>query len=356
MDFRDFCIRTVIAWQAFLFTRKSQETKNSCNLVLTNQMNAYIIKKKGGVSLTTSSKIQEKILEYLSDGQNHSVQEMKHYLEQSGLDEYTEGQFAGSITTLQRNGSIKRIDRGIYMEKKSEPNMKKCFVVSPIGEEGSSTRINADKLFRHIIKPVCEKCDFEAIRVDQLDDAKSITQTIIELLETSELVIADISEHNPNVFFEIGFRTRTNKPIIHLKNKSETLPFDINTIRTFEYDLTDLDGVEEVKKRLINTIQSFNYQVDDQESDCMDSGERATPLDTMPILYQILDAISELKSEVRNINSETIGTVIKTMQNTQQQVSPDTALQMQLIGSLMQNPENFMKLIEISEKLPSSKK
>lgn len=89
---------------------------------------------------------------------------------------------------------------------------------------------------------------------------------------------------------------------------------------------------------------------------CMDSGERATPLDTMPILYQILDAISELKSEVRNINSETIGTVIKTMQNTQQQVSPDTALQMQLIGSLMQNPENFMKLIEISEKLPSSKK
>ena len=65
MDFRDFCIRTVIAWQAFLFTRKSQETKNSCNLVLTNQINAYIIKKKGGVSLTTSSKIQEKILEYL---------------------------------------------------------------------------------------------------------------------------------------------------------------------------------------------------------------------------------------------------------------------------------------------------
>ena len=71
----------------------------------------------------------------------------------------------------------------------------------------------------------------------------------------------------------------------------------------------------------------------------------------MPILYQIMDAITALEKNVKSVNSETIETVIKSMQKVQPQVSPDTALQMQLIGSLMQNPENFMKLIELSEKV-----
>ena len=55
--------------------------------------------------------------------------------------------------------------------------MMTCFVVSPIGEDGSPTRANADKLFKYIIKPVCEECGFDAIRVDQLNDANSINNT-----------------------------------------------------------------------------------------------------------------------------------------------------------------------------------
>lgn len=232
--------------------------------------------------------------------------------------------------------------------------MKKCFVVSPIGDEGSAIRINADKLYKYVIKPVCGMCGFEAIRVDQLNDANSITQTIIEFLEDAELVIADITEHNPNVFYEIGYRTRTKKPIIHLKAKSERLPFDINTIRTFEYDLTDLDSVEEIKDRLAQTIKSFDFSSYEEVSGDEENENISSPI--MPVLYQILDAVTALEKEVKSTNSETIETVIKSMQKTQPQVSPDTALQMQLIGSLMQNPESFMKLIELSEKLPSSEK
>lgn len=55
----------------------------------------------------------------------------------------------------------------------------------------------------------------------------------------------------------MGYRKCTDKPIIHLKKKGETIPFDVNTVRTFEYDLTDLDNVEETKKRLEQTIGPF---------------------------------------------------------------------------------------------------
>lgn len=304
--------------------------------------------------MTISARIQERVLEYLGDQKNHSVQEIKNYLAGTHIGDYTEGQFAGSINTMVRNGSIKKIERGVYSINIRSDKMKQCFVVSPIGEEGSAIRSNADKLFKYILKPVCEKCDFEAIRVDQINDADSIMQTIIKHLEEADLVIADVSGCNPNVFYEIGYRARTKKPIIHLKTKEERLPFDINTIRTLEYDLTDLDSVEEIKRRLVKTIKSFNYVDIEENSECEEPENTQSSI--MPLLYQILDSISELKSEVKNVNSETIGTVIKSMQNSQPQVSPDTALQMQLIGSVMNNPETLLKLIELSEKLPSSNK
>lgn len=305
--------------------------------------------------MTTSSKIQEKIVEFLSDRQEHNVQDIKNYLSHCNINDYTEGQFAGSLKTMVRNGSINKVERGIYKIGRESDGMRKCFVVSPIGEEGSNTRNNADKLFKYIIKPVCDECDFEAIRVDKLNDANSITQTIIDHLENSELVIADISEHNPNVFFEMGYRTRTKKPIIHLKEKSENLPFDVTTIRTLEYDLTDLDSVEEIKNRLIKTIETFNYSENAEASVTEETTESPSSA-IMPVLYQILDSISDVKNEIKNINTETISTVIRSMQNTQPQMSQDTALQMQLISGLMQNPDGFMKLIELSEKLAKGKK
>lgn len=300
--------------------------------------------------MITSSRIQEKILQYLSDEKEHTVQDIKNYLAENSFDNYTEGQFAGSITTLLRNGSIKKIDRGIYSIRARSESMKKCFVVSPIGEEGSVTRINADKLFKYIIKPVCADCDFEAIRVDKLNDANSITQTIIDYLDKSELVIADITEHNPNVFYEMGYRARTKKPIIHLKSKGENLPFDINTIRALEYDLTDLDSVEEIKKRLTKTIESFNYSEFTDVSEKEESNDSVSSA-VMPTLYQIIDSLDDVKKEIKNINNETISTVIKSMQNVQPQIQADTALKMQMLNSFMQNPDKIIQMYELSERL-----
>lgn len=300
--------------------------------------------------MTSSSKLQEKMIELLSDEDKHSVQELKAYLSQNDITDYTEGQFAGSINTLLRNGTIQKLDRGVYAINKRSDNMKVCFVVSPIGEEGSEIRINADKLFKHIIKPVCEACNFNPIRVDQLNDSNSISQTIIEHLDSDDLVIADITGHNPNVFYEMGYRTKTKKPMIHLKRKDEKLPFDVNTIRTFDYDLTDLDSVEELKDRLQKTIESFVFSSDDEEIQLENSAENNS-VAIMQVLYQILDTMGELKSDVKNFTTDTISTVVKSMQPSQPQLPPDTALQMQLMNGFLQNPEGFMKLIELSEKM-----
>ena len=311
--------------------------------------------------MTKSARIQEKIIEILADGNYHTVQEIKSFLRKAGISDYSEGQFSGSLNTLLRNQSIQKMDRGIYKIKQNwggKDFMKTCYVVSPIGETDSEIRSNADKLFKYIISPVCESCGFEPVRVDQINDSDSITQTIIDKLLSSELVIADISGHNPNVFFEMGYRKCTDKPIIHLKKKGETIPFDVNTVRTFEYDLTDLDNVEETKKRLEQTIGTFSFENktnalgQDEENNKQLFFQRI-----LTMLYQIQDSITELKEQINKKDTETIQAIMQTsLNNAQKEESTDVVMMKTLLPELIKNPKLFQNLMQFAEMTNKPKK
>lgn len=111
--------------------------------------------------------------------------------------------------------------------------MKNCFIICPIGDNGSETRKRSDSLFKHVISPVCKECGFEPIRIDKENTNGSITDDILKHLMEDDLVIADLTENNPNAFYEIGYRTALNKPSIHLMTKDSSIPFDVSTIRAF---------------------------------------------------------------------------------------------------------------------------
>ena len=311
--------------------------------------------------MTKSARIQEKIIEILADGNYHTVQEIKSFLRKAGISDYSEGQFSGSLNTLLRNQSIQKMDRGIYKIKQNwggKDFMKTCFVVSPIGETDSEIRSNADKLFKYIISPVCESCGFEPVRVDQINDSDSITQTIIDKLLSSELVIADISGHNPNVFFEMGYRKCTDKPIIHLKKKGETIPFDVNTVRTFEYDLTDLDNVEETKKRLEQTIGTFSFE---NKTNALGQDEENNKQlffqSILTMLYQIQDSITELKEQINKKDTETIQAIMQTsLNNAQKEESTYVVIMKTLLPELIKNPKLFQNLMQFAEMTNKPKK
>ena len=182
--------------------------------------------------------------------------------------------------------------------------MRICFVVCPIGEDNSNTRNRSDKLLKHIIEPVCDKNNLEVIRVDTLNYSDSITNTIVEYLNTADLVIADLSDHNPNAFYEIGYRSALKKPIIHLKNKETSIPFDISSITTFDYDLTDLDAVEELKQRLNQTIATFNFDSSINENN-ENSDNDYINSQVLQELFKIHDDIEEIKKQVSNNRSDT---------------------------------------------------
>ncbi|WP_426247113.1 hypothetical protein [Nocardioides sp. LHG3406-4] len=68
-----------------------------------------------------------------------------------------------------------------------------------------------------------------------MSGAELIHASIIRHLETSDMVLCDLSSHNPNVFFELGVRTSLNLPIALVRDEFTTLPFDTSSINTATY-------------------------------------------------------------------------------------------------------------------------
>ncbi|HGZ9509815.1 TPA: hypothetical protein ACOGF8_002707 [Staphylococcus aureus] len=134
-------------------------------------------------------------------------------------------------------------------------NLKKCFIACPIGTDDSKVRRNSDYLLQSIIKPALES-DFEIQRSDLISSTNKITDEIIGGLTNSELVIVDLSTHNPNVFYELGYRHALERPTITMINKDENIPFDVSAYRTIYYSELYADVVN-AKDQLKETIKTF---------------------------------------------------------------------------------------------------
>ena len=307
--------------------------------------------------MTKSAMIKELIMQLLSDESPHTVSQMKNYLIQKDFNDYSEGQFSGSIDNLLKNKKIEKVDRGVYKianveksftQERNGAFMKKCFVVSPIGDAGTDIRKNADQLYQHIIKPVCEKCGFIAQRVDEFNTSESITQEILDALNDYELVIADLTGHNPNIFFEIGYRTKSQKPIIHLKRKDEIIPFDVSAIRTFEYDLTDLDMVTATKDRLEQVIKNFKYDEIKESKKSSNNFENNMIVASLNDIQYKIDVLTE---EIKKKENETIKTVIETFNAQKSEPeSLETEMMKILMPELIRNPNAADALLKLSDK------
>lgn len=89
-----------------------------------------------------------------------------------------------------------------------------CFYISPIGEEGMEHRQHADLFLGSIVEPSLEEFGLSVVRADKIGKPGMTTAQIIEHILRSKLVIADLSYHNPNVFYELCLRhvCRTHCP------------------------------------------------------------------------------------------------------------------------------------------------
>lgn len=114
----------------------------------------------------------------------------------------------------------------------AEDFSKICFYISPIGKEDSEERRHADFLMEYIVKPAVKEFDLTVVRADQIGKPGMIGKQVIEHILKARLVIADLSFHNPNVFYELCLRHSTRLPTVQIKREVDNIPFDVNQYRT----------------------------------------------------------------------------------------------------------------------------
>jgi hypothetical protein len=136
--------------------------------------------------------------------------------------------------------------------------MKRCFVISPIGAEGSPVRKHADDVFDVYIKPALDKCGIEALRSDHLNEPGKISEQMFRRILEDDLCIAVLTGHNPNVFYELAIAQSAARPVIILIEKGQDLPFDVQDVRCIYYDFEPKSVKENVyEKKIIEHVKSL---------------------------------------------------------------------------------------------------
>jgi hypothetical protein len=92
------------------------------------------------------------------------------------------------------------------------------------------------EVLRSLITPSAKESGF-TVKTANRQGSDVIQSTIVNDLIEADLVIADLTEHNPNVMFELGFRMAQDKPVVLLKALGTGPLFDVdNMLRVFEYN------------------------------------------------------------------------------------------------------------------------
>lgn len=121
--------------------------------------------------------------------------------------------------------------------KKGTKGKLKAFVIMAFTERGEKRPLG---FFKEVLESLLIPAGIDAefnVETSNKQGSDVIQSTIINDLLEADLVIADLTDHNPNVLFELGLRMAMDKPVALIKSKDTGKIFDIdNMLRVYEYN------------------------------------------------------------------------------------------------------------------------
>lgn len=135
-----------------------------------------------------------------------------------------------------------------------------CFVISPIGEANSDYNKKFKKVLDYLIKPAVKDSgyDLKVIRADEIKKPGSWVNDILKNIYNSFVVIADLTDQNPNVFYELGIRHSLSPRTILIAQSVDDIPSDLRSYRSIVYEMT-LEGGHKFKEDIRSYLNEI-YQ------------------------------------------------------------------------------------------------
>ena len=107
-------------------------------------------------------------------------------------------------------------------------NKPTAFVIMPFDED-------LEPVYTQLIRPILEDEGFDVERADDIESQQNIIKDIVNKITSSDLIIADLTDLNPNVFYELGLAHAFRKPVLLLTQEIDHVPFDLKSYRLLEY-------------------------------------------------------------------------------------------------------------------------
>ena len=205
--------------------------------------------------------------------------------------------------------------------------VKDIFIAMPFGVKQAKAKrykIDFDRVYDKAIRPATEELGLQIIRADEEQDGGIIHALMIERLICTDIVIVDITNENPNVYYELGIRhcARPYSTIL-IYDKNTRLPFDIQPLRAISYELdkgviTEKAALD-LKDKLIariKTVIDSDCKCDSLPFALIDDFPKTELDDTKLRIYQDLQKQRNIfKSQLENIgNVDDLNSIIKSMQ------------------------------------------
>jgi hypothetical protein len=143
-----------------------------------------------------------------------------------------------------------------------------CFYITPIGEEDSPERQHSDLFLGSIVEPAIADLGLTVVRADKIGKPGMITRQTIEHVVRSKLVIADLSFHNPNVFYELSLRHACRLPTVQIIRSGDRIPFDLDGFRTVKIDTTSI-------YTLLPSLETYRSEIASHCRRALQGGEAA---------------------------------------------------------------------------------
>jgi len=150
--------------------------------------------------------------------------------------------------------------------KKSVKGKLKAFVIMPFVERNDK---RAQGFFKEVLDSIIIPAGIEAgfnVETANKQGSDVIQSTIINDLLEADLVIADLTDHNPNVLFELGMRMAHDLPVALIKSKDTGKIFDVdNMLRVFEYNQNLWKST--IESDIPNLVEHFKAAWDNRGSE-----------------------------------------------------------------------------------------
>lgn len=117
-----------------------------------------------------------------------------------------------------------------------------------------------DDLYSSVIKPVCEQVGLQVERADEALGPGLIIRDVERAILEAQVIIADISPANPNVYYEVGYAHALRKPTVLIADLPTKLPFDVSAFRTLFYE-NSIAGKEKIESALRRHLEAIMREV-----------------------------------------------------------------------------------------------